>query len=161
GAAFTAVSTTPLLDNGQGWYDAALWVNPKDSSHVVVGGVYLRVTVDGGATWTLINSGIHVDQHAIVEASGFDDVANRTVFIGNDGGVYRATDIRTVAQTGYKALDNNLGVTQFYGGAGNAASGTIIGGTQDNGTIVRQPQSGSTWSQTLGGDGGFVAADPT
>jgi regulation of enolase protein 1 (concanavalin A-like superfamily) len=161
GATFSAVSSTPLLDNGQGWYDAALWVNPKDSNHVIVGGVYLRATVDGGATWTTINNGIHVDHHAIVEDPRFDDVSNRTVFIGNDGGVYRAGNIRTVAQSGYSKLDNTLGVTQFYGGAGNAASGTIIGGTQDNGTVVRRPDYGASWSQTLGGDGGAVAADPT
>lgn len=161
GANFTRVSSTPLLDNGQGWYDAALWVNPKDSSHVIVGGVYLRVSVDGGATWTLINDGIHVDHHAIVEDPRYDDVTYRSVFIGNDGGVYKASNIRTVAQTGYRALNNSLGVTQFYGGAGSATTGVIVGGTQDNGTVVRQPQSGASWSAAMAGDGGFVAVDPT
>ena len=160
GANFTAVSSTPLLDNGQGWYDAALWVNPKDSNHLIVGGVYLRASLDGGATWTLINDGIHVDHHAIVEDPRYDDVTYRSVFIGNDGGVYKASNIRSVAQTGYKALNNSLGVTQFYGGAGNATTGVIVGGTQDNGTVVRQPQYGASWSATLTGDGGFVAADP-
>jgi len=161
GATFSPASTTPLLENGQGWYDAALWVNPKDTNHVVVGGVNLRQTFDGGATWNWIADRIHVDQHVIVEDPRFDDVTNRTVFIGNDGGVYRASDVRAAAQTGYTALDNNLGVTQFYGGAGSAATGVIVGGTQDNGTLVRQPQYGTSWKSTLGGDGGFVAADPT
>jgi regulation of enolase protein 1 (concanavalin A-like superfamily) len=160
GATFSAVSSTPLLDNGQGWYDAALWVNPTDSNHVVVGGVYLRQSVDGGSTWTAISDGIHVDQHVIVEDPRFDDVTYRTVFIGNDGGVFRVKNIRTAATSGYTALNNNLGVTQFYGGAANALSGVIVGGTQDNGNVVRQPLSGTSWSQTLGGDGGFVAGDP-
>jgi hypothetical protein len=150
GANFSRVSSTPLLDNGQGWYDAALWVNPTDSNHVIVGGVYLRASVDGGATWTLINDGIHVDHHAIVEDPRYDDVTYRSVFFGNDGGVYKASNIRTVAQTGYRALNNSLGVTQFYGGAGSATTGVIVGGTQDNGTVVRQPQSGASWSA---GDG--------
>ena len=44
-----AVSATPLLDNGQGWDDEALWVNPRDSNHVVAGGVFLRQTFDGGS----------------------------------------------------------------------------------------------------------------
>lgn len=161
GANFTRVSSTPLLDNGQGWYDAALWVNPKDSNHVIAGGIYLRASVDGGATWTLINDGIHVDHHAIVEDPRYDDVTYRSVFIGNDGGVYKASNIRTVAQTGYRALNNSLGVTQFYGGAGSATTGVIVGGTQDNGTVVRHPQSGASWSASMAGDGGFVAADPT
>jgi len=161
GATFAPASATPLLENGQGWYDAALWVNPKDANHVVVGGVNLRQTFDGGATWNWISDRIHVDQHVIVEDPRFDDVAYRAVFIGNDGGVYRASNIRAAAQTGYTALDNNLGVTQFYGGAGSAATGVIVGGTQDNGTLVRQPQSATSWKSTLGGDGGFVSADPT
>src|SRR5438105_851500 len=161
GATFSPASTTPLLENGQGWYDAALWVNPKDANHVVVGGVNLRQTFDGGATWNWIGDRIHVDHHVIVEDPRFDDVNNRTVFIGNDGGVYRATSIRTVAQSGYTPLNNNLGVTQFYGAAGNATSGVIVGGTQDNGTLVRRPQYATSWKGTLGGDGGFVAADPT
>jgi len=161
GATFSKASSLPLLENGQGWYDAALWVNPKDANHVVVGGVNLRQTFDGGATWNWIGGRIHVDHHVIVEDPRFDDVSNRTVFIGNDGGVYRATNIRTAAQDGYTALDNNLGVTQFYGGAGNASTGVIVGGTQDNGTLQRQPQYGTKWKSTLGGDGGLVASDPT
>ena len=160
GATFSLTSATPLLDNGQGWYDAALWVNPKDANHVVVGGVNLRQTFDGGATWNWIGDRIHVDQHVIVEDPRFDDVNNRTVFIGNDGGVYRAGNIRSAAQTGYTALNNNLGVTQFYGGAGSAATGVIVGGTQDNGTLVRQPQYATSWKATIGGDGGLVASDP-
>ena len=161
GATFSAVSTTPLLDNGQGWYDEALWVNPRDSNHVVAGGVFLRQTFDGGSTWRWISDNIHVDQHVIVEDPRFDDAGNRTVFIGNDGGVYKTTNIRNVEADGYTALNNNLGVTQFYGGAGNAASGTIVGGTQDNGTVFNEPRQGTRWKQSLGSDGGFVASDPT
>ena len=42
--------------------------------------------------------------------------------------------------------------TQFYGAAGNTASGKIVGGTQDNGT---QRWTGSaTWEHIADGDGG-------
>ena len=161
GATFSAVSATPLLDNGQGWYDEALWVNPRDSNHVVAGGVYLRQTFDGGRTWQWISDNVHVDQHVIVEDPRYDDAGNRTVFFGNDGGVYKTTNIRNVAADGYTALNNNLGVTQFYGAAGNVTSGTIVGGTQDNGTVFHEPRHGTKWYQSLGSDGGFVASDPT
>jgi regulation of enolase protein 1 (concanavalin A-like superfamily) len=161
GATFRAASAYPLLDNNQGWYDEALWVNPRDSRHIVVGGVYLRQSVDGGATWQWISDGIHVDHHVIVEDPRYDDAGNRTVFFGNDGGVYKTTDIRGAAERGYTSLNHNLGVTQFYGAAGHAESGTIIGGTQDNGTLFNQPPQATRWEQTLPGDGGFVASDPT
>lgn len=160
GANFIQTSTTKLLDNDQGWYDAALWINPKDSNHVVTGGVFLRQTFDGGASWQSINA-THADQHVIVEDPRFDDTLNKTVFVGNDGGVSKNIDIRRAsAGSSFTSLNNNLGVTQFYGGAGNASSGTILGGTQDNGTVVLQPGNATNWSITLGSDGGYVAADP-
>jgi regulation of enolase protein 1 (concanavalin A-like superfamily) len=161
GVSFRGVSSHPLLDNNQGWYDEALWVNPRDSHHVVVGGVYLRQSFDGGATWQWISDGIHVDHHVIVEDPRYDDAGNRTVFFGNDGGVYKTTDIRAVAAVGYTPLNHNLGVTQFYGAAGHPFSGTIVGGTQDNGTLLNQPQQATQWEQALPGDGGFVASDAT
>ena len=161
GASFRAVSADPLLDNNQGWYDEALWVNPRDSNHVVVGGVYLRQTFDGGAAWQWISDGIHVDHHVIVEDPRYDDAGNRTVYFGNDGGVYKTTDIRDAARAGYTALNNNLGVTQFYGAAGHADTGTIVGGTQDNGTLVNEPLQATRWEQSLPGDGGVVASDAT
>jgi hypothetical protein len=47
-------------------------------------------------------------------------------------------------------------------GAGNAASGKIVGGAQDNGTICFDPSSRpSTGRPIFGGDGGWCAADPT
>ncbi|MBL8512060.1 MAG: hypothetical protein JNM52_10495, partial [Betaproteobacteria bacterium] len=56
-------------------------------------------------------------------------------------------------------LNNSLGITQFYGGAGKrAAGGKVIGGTQDNGTLVLN--SGTNWARFAGGDGGYVAVDP-
>jgi hypothetical protein len=72
----------------------------------------------------------------------------------------------------WNSLNHTLGITQFYAGAGNATTHTIIGGTQDNGTIRytvpgTRPDSGGgpeDWtnvSDGLGGDGGFCAMDPT
>jgi hypothetical protein len=53
-------------------------------------------------------------------------------------------------------------VTQFYAGAGNLRTGTIIGGAQDNGTLRYTTAAGSqAWTQMFGGDGGWCAADPT
>ena len=65
-------------------------------------------------------------------------------------------------QTGWTELNNGLAITQFYGGAGNAASGRITGGTQDNYTLFYNPAVGSpaeNWIAAFGGDGGFSAYD--
>jgi hypothetical protein len=121
-------------------------------------------STDGGNTWTDIggySGSIHPDQHAIVGIPGYNGSTVATVFIGNDGGFFRAGNITTVSSSsGWTTLNNNLGITQFYGAAGNNASGTVVGGTQDNGTL-RVTAAGSTgsWTAMFGGDGGNCAAD--
>ena len=82
------------------------------------------------------------------------------MFLANDGGVYKAADITTATiSSGWTDLNNGLAVTQFYSVATNVATGSIVGGTQDNATL-RTSGSGTTWSGAHGSDGGFVAHDP-
>jgi regulation of enolase protein 1 (concanavalin A-like superfamily) len=165
GASFNAISSSYPTLGCQGFYDNAIWVNPRDPNHLVIGGVNANQSFDGGATWRQMDAApYHPDYHVIVEDTGFDDVNNRTLYLGNDGGVFRTTDVRNTgpsSSTRYERLNNNLGVTQFYGAAGNVASGEILGGTQDNGSVRYSPASGTTWTSTGGGDVGFVAADQT
>lgn len=154
----------------QGWYDNALWVNPQDATFIIVGGIWLWRSTDSGATFTQISNGVlladgtaspHADNHIIVSHPGFNNSTNQRVFVGNDGGIYR-TDVVRTANTfnGWGELNNNLGITQLYGAAGNPASGVIVGGAQDNGT---QRFTGNTegWTQMNGSDGGYCAADQT
>ena len=158
--------------SSQGNYDNIIWVNPQDATLIIVGGIDLWRSTNSGATFTQISrwqsapvSSAHADHHMIVAHPGFNNTTNRIAYFGNDGGIYRANDASTVAQTsGWTQLNNNLGITQFYGAAGNflefggILSPVIIGGTQDNGTLV---YTGSTnWAIGKGGDGGYCAADP-
>ena len=166
--AFQSEYPITLLENGQGWYDLALWVNPRDANDLIVGGVNLYRSENGGGAFTQVSTPygqIHADQHVIVEHPQFDNAGNRTLFIGNDGGVYKVPDLNlltSIDTARFEELNNNLAVTQFYGAAGNPASGVIVGGTQDNGTLVYNPWAGSEgWSAMFGGDGGFSAADPS
>jgi regulation of enolase protein 1 (concanavalin A-like superfamily) len=151
--------------DSQGWYDNALWVNPRNANNIIVAGINVFTSDDGGVTFAAASGPIHVDHHVIVEHPQFDNVSNRIVFFGNDGGVYKAPDVSRLTDqnpTAYVELNNNLGVTQFYSAAGNATTGVIVGGTQDNGTLRFGPASGTEgWSTTFGGDGGFSAADQT
>jgi hypothetical protein len=155
---------TPAHLSSQGWYDNCIWVDPTNPNIIVVGGTDLYRSSNGGSSWTDIGGyagSVHPDQHAIVSMPGYNASTVSTVFIGNDGGFFRAGNIRTVsASSGWTTLNNNLGITQFYGAAGNSSSGTIVAGAQDNGT-ERVLSSGSTGSFTsmFGGDGGFCAAD--
>lgn len=171
GATWTQVSTASILGT-QGWYDDCLWVDPSDADAnpaddvLVAGGIDQWRSTNGGATWTRISrwqswpSSAHADQHVIVEHPQFDGTTNRTVFFGNDGGIWRTDNVYTVSSTsGWVNLNNSLRITQFYGGSRNQAAGILIGGTQDNGTLRRVEASGQNgWTTMFGGDGGFCAS---
>jgi hypothetical protein len=160
----------------QGWYDNCIWVDPTNSNLVVVGGIDAWRSTDGGATLTRISrwqnyhnggsaNSAHADHHIIINHPDYDGSTNKTVFFGNDGGIQKATDISTVAQTsGWTNLCNTtLGITQFYGGSSAPDGSKIIGGTQDN-DVVRYRSSGAWsgptgWYQDETGDGGYCAID--
>lgn len=160
----------PFLDGllgVQGWYDNVVWVDPTDSLTVIVGGIDLWRIQNGGETgvkisqWDQEGVSPHADQHVIVAHPQFDGVTNRTVYFGNDGGIYRADNVYTVAKTsGWTRLNNGLGITQFNSGVATT-QGVIWGGTQDNGT-VRYTGATNNWDSHVSryGDGGFVAAHP-
>jgi hypothetical protein len=97
------------------------------------------------------------------------------MFVGNDGGIYRTDDARARTARGraaacelsnagvsWIALNNNYGVTQFYHGLPFPNATSYIGGTQDNGTLRGSDSAGAGgWVEAFGGDGGYVAIDPT
>jgi hypothetical protein len=165
GASWTKLATPGHL-NEQGDYDNAIWVDPTDGNVVVVGGLDLYRSTDGGATftkvseWRVFPNSPHPDHHALASPPDYGP-GNRVLYNGNDGGVYKAFDILSVRDGsggGWTPVNNGLAVTQFYSGAGRtAAGGRVIGGTQDNGTL---DLSLGAWSIYRGGDGGYSAVDP-
>ncbi len=152
-----ATPSTGGVMGTQAWFDEALWASP-DGSRVIAGGVDIRISLDAGVAFAKINSPTHVDHHAIVPAT--DNATTGTLYFGNDGGVYRATGVNTLATAPaanfFTSLNNGLAITQFYGGAGLGSF--VTGGTQDNGT---KSFNGTSWFGTFGGDGGRSAIDPT
>jgi photosystem II stability/assembly factor-like uncharacterized protein len=159
--------------SSQGWYGNTIWADdPGDENFLIVGGIELHRSLDGGATfeaisdWDKFPATAHADQHSIVSHPNYNGTSNTTVFFTNDGGVYRNDDvINTTTTSGWVSLNNNFGVTQFYGAAGNLASGRIVGGTQDNGSVLYQPPPGpntgpNAYTTMSYGDGGYAAADP-
>lgn len=168
----------------QGWYDNTIAVDPVDPERVWVGGVDLFRSDDGGANWGIASywwgesnepQYVHADQHTILFHPQYDGETNRTMFVGNDGGVYRTDDALARTARGraaacevgnggvrWTALNNNYGVTQFYYGLPFPNGKSYIGGTQDNGTLRGADSAGAGgWVEAFGGDGGYVAIDPT
>jgi hypothetical protein len=168
----------------QGWYDIIIAVDPTNSDRVFVGGIDLFRSDDGGKTFGAVSywwaqpdpSYNHADQHTLAFHPAYDGSANTTLFIGSDGGVFRTDDALAMSAAGpvtllcndanskvsFTGLNNGFAATQFYDGTVFPDNATYFGGTQDNGTPLGSDSSGANgWSTILGGDGGFVAVDPT
>jgi photosystem II stability/assembly factor-like uncharacterized protein len=163
-------------------YTSALWVSPTDPNFLAVGGTdWLCRSADGGATFTIVSDwtgyhsgrttpgfSAHGDFHVIVHDPAYDGSTNKIVFVGNDGGIQRASDITSVSMyNGWTNLANNLGITQFYGGAASPDGKFLVGGTQDLYNVnyyADKPSWGSYsgvggWWNFIYGDGGFAAID--
>jgi photosystem II stability/assembly factor-like uncharacterized protein len=158
----------------QGWYDNVIWAGmPNDANFVLVGGIDLWRSTDGGNSLNRISvwsnpASVHADHHVIAPAYGFNGTTNNSVYFGNDGGLFRADDVTTVGTPGptdgWTKLDNGYSVTQFYYGAGNISSGQIVAGAQDNGSLSTTTTTADNWFSLYGGDGGACGAsqdDPT
>ncbi|MGC2274312.1 MAG: hypothetical protein WA555_11040 [Candidatus Sulfotelmatobacter sp.] len=111
---------------------------------------------------------VHPDQHAlayVIPASSAD-----LMYFANDGGIYRALNgfsgltIGSCSGTNlFDDLNQNLGsMTQFVSFSQHPSDpGTLLGGTQDNGSpATATATTSASWGNVLSGDGGYNAIDP-
>jgi hypothetical protein len=156
---------------GQCFYDIAVDVSPTDPNLVLIGGNVppapplnctrnIARSTDGGATFPESSPGLHADSHALAFAPSNPNV----VYVGNDGGVWRSND---GGQT-WTSLNNRTFVaTQFQSIASHATERFfLLGGTQDNGTELLEPNDFSQrpydgWRNADFGDGGYARIDQT
>ncbi|MBI5645551.1 MAG: T9SS type A sorting domain-containing protein [Ignavibacteriae bacterium] len=155
-----AIPTT--FTQGQAYYDLALGVSPADKNQVILGGLDVWRSSNGGSSFGRISKGelattdpkyVHVDIHHFAYLPG----QTNTFYIGGDGGIAKTTDNGLT----YTTKNTNLGTIQYYGCAYDPSNlATYLGGTQDNGTFGKFGTA-SQWSYLYGGDGGNVAVDPS
>lgn len=133
-----------------GWYFGQIRIDPTNPQNVFVMGVPLYYSNDGGTTWQE-SGNMHVDHHAMCFSS------TGQIFEGNDGGLYKSSN---GGQSWTKI--NNLGLTQFYAiDIDNLNPEVLIGGTQDNNTIITHTGATDDWFPILGGDGMYCLIDYT
>lgn len=148
----------------QSWYDLAIAVNPGDENNVMIGGVDILKTTNGGTSWSQITSWwggcsrqyVHADQHVICYEPGSSTVA----YFGNDGGIWR-TSTATATTPTITGKNNNYNVTQFYSCAIHPTSGSniFLAGAQDNGTQRFTTSGMNATTDVSGGDGALCFID--
>ncbi|MCG8700684.1 MAG: YCF48-related protein, partial [Bacteroidales bacterium] len=135
---------------GQGWYDLALAVSPSDENVILVGGVNVWKSIDGGATWDLSAHWTHKDwvdyAHADHHFFAYSPV-DSSLYSANDGGLFVSLD----DGENWESISNGLEISQFYKlGTSSTLPNTIIVGAQDNGTLL---YADDEWNAVIGGDG--------
>ena len=151
----------------QGTYDLILGTHETNPNVLYAAGIAYSMSADSGSTWlpkrgyAELGELMHVDNHAFVVRPGFPDEA----IFGNDGGVYYAPDWASSGKNYPKIQKRNRGynVTQYFSIDINniANSGTLVVGSQDNGTHSLLSPYGKMSSGTAinGGDGGLTFID--
>jgi hypothetical protein len=151
---------------GQAWYDLEITIHPTNPNRVIVGGIDLHMTTNGGAGWTQISQWfggggiqyVHADQHRVI----YDPNNSNVIYFLNDGGVYRTqSGNSTPSQVLIQDRNISYNTSQFYAGAIHPEAGKnyAIGGTQDNGSIAISDFGVSNGRSVLGGDGFFCHID--
>ncbi len=141
-------NNTPNYCGGQCWYDNAIAVNPANANDVLLGGVDIYRTGNGGGSWNNIRQGVHVDQHVIV----FDPADPGVAWAGNDGGLFR------IKNGVWEAFNTGIGTLQFTGlGVHPTNANLAIGGMQDNSHAIFD---GTNWRGFSFADGNKAEFDP-
>ncbi len=130
------------------WY--CMYIDVAPNGYVFLGGVNMYRSTNGGTSFSSITgSGLHVDQHSITYPN------SSTVWVGNDGGIYKSTSWGS----SWTQVNDPLFITQFYPGTSlHPTNGNVaLGGTQDNGSL--RWSGTNSWTQLYGADGAFTAID--
>lgn len=150
------------------WHALIIRVDPNNPDVVWAGGLDMNRSDDGGQNWSKKSDWVgmyygggddytHADQHAVAYMPGSSDIA----IFGTDGGVFytsNASELNVV----FEDHNKNYNTLQFYSGKISPFAGddAVLGGLQDNGSLLFDGDPLSTSVMVSGGDGGFCFFDP-
>jgi hypothetical protein len=153
GTVWTKITSLPVpaINVNQAWYDWYVAATPNKKGQVYLGAIDGYRGDLSGSTWrwtditTQGSHSIHPDQHCLAFAPN----SSKTIYAGNDGGIFRSTN----GGASWKALNRTLGITEMeYLGSDPTTANWLMAGTQDNGTI--RFTGSSVWDHIADGDGG-------
>lgn len=157
GLNWTLQNSTTNYMSSQGWYDNAVSAIPGDLEGVVVGGLDVYVSTNGGVTltkksnWSTSNplNFSHADIHYL-------SYNGNVLYCCSDGGVYISGDNANT----WADLNQNMSTLQYQSADYDPTDiQKLYGGTQDNNKQTTT-NSGLVWIQRTTGDGGYTVVDP-
>lgn len=171
------VQTTVDYSKWQGWFSHDVAVHPTNPDELVVVGIDVWRSSDGGQTIEQrsqsTNGGIGFTNAPIEGPDGGPEFVHSDIhdavwhptlpnvfYVASDGGVHRSAN----GGQSFQSASGRMQTAQFYNGFSNSATDEFfcMGGLQDNGTIRLNPNidpvTGSTvtWRRLFGGDGSWT-----
>ena len=149
-------SSTADDDRGQAPRDMDITVNPDNENIIYMSGILSWFSNDGGNNFQISSQWIPANAfnqnigycHADIDITEFID---GNLFVGSDGGVFKASQPNTISSSYYQDLSTGLSIRQFYKiGISQGNQEIVSGGSQDNGTSVL---INGSWNDWLGADG--------
>lgn len=138
---------SPTWTYNQGYYNCAIMADPNDADELLIGGLNLYRSGDGGATFTSVAGyvGGPLDMH--VDMQDFRPGTNG-VWITNDGGIYYSIDFFN--SNNQVRMDGVHG-SDFWGFGTGWNEDVMVGGLYHNGNIAHHDNYGVGEFLQLGG----------
>ncbi|HUG83722.1 MAG TPA: hypothetical protein VMM13_04110, partial [Euzebya sp.] len=156
GQTWARVDDSPLYAPSQfifGWWFSKVFAAPEDPDRVLVPGLSLLESRDGGVTFTPDDL-VHADQHDLV----WDPADPQRAWLATDGGLYAST--RGGASLTWRPTDDQ-GFTQLYDVAVPPADADrLAGGFQDNGCLLTAGADDGWGASASCGDGVVILPHP-
>ena len=152
-------------------YDNIIEIDPHNPKIMYVAGSFVveqktfnwvgavHRSVDGGNTWTDLTPAVDGSfMHPDVHGLAIDPTNPNVIWVGNDGGIYRTSDV-TADPPQWQSLSQGLYTLLFVDVALHPTDPNyMLGGLQDNAKSYTTDRQ--TWHGAASGDGAFVAIDP-
>ncbi len=148
------------------WHALSVSVDPNNKNAVFVGGLDTFVSRDSGASWDQVSNWIamyygggdeyvHGDIHKLLYAPG----SSNTLCIATDGGVFY-TQNATSNNIAFEQHNKSYNTLQYYSAAiSKTGPDGLLGGLQDNGSLLYSGTPLNNNDMIQGGDGAFCTFD--
>ncbi len=149
------------------WHALDITVDPNNAESLYIGGLDVHHSTTGGDTWlrvsdwALMYSGggpeyVHADQHIMVYKPG----SSSELLLGTDGGVFYSSNAG-VSFPNFQQRNTNYATLQYYSADIKNLPGdvSLLGGLQDNGSLLYEGYPISINNMISGGDGAYCFFD--
>lgn len=131
----------------QGFYNCAITASNSNADEILVGGLNLFRSVDGGETFTAVAGYVGGPLNMHVDMQDFRTIGSKT-WVTTDGGIYSSSDFFT---SNYEFKMSGIHGSDYWGFGSGWNEDVLVGGLYHNGNIAHHENYGTGNFLELGG----------